>query len=281
MRPNDDLIVSSVEPTGLNRKKVWMQKGKNLFDYASATYLLAYCNATTLVITTSTSTNNHRTSYIKCKPNTTYTIKKQVGKSFRVSTTTNTPSEGVSINQTQVNHTTTEQTITTGENDNYLVFTCFSTENGDTGNYLDMYKTVVIEEGTEIIQPKTYVKNGNNVYEEFANGVVSGSNSNGDYIKFADGTMICRHRQLFSEVEINISGNTMPYTSASLSFDNFPAEFASVPSVNISIDGSVSGVIINNSPSTTVKPYSFNVGRYNSLGERDFFASYIAIGRWK
>ena len=32
MRPSDSLIVSSVEPTGTNRKKVWMQKGKNLFD---------------------------------------------------------------------------------------------------------------------------------------------------------------------------------------------------------------------------------------------------------
>lgn len=30
MRPSDDLIVSSVEPTGVNRKKVWMQEFPNL-----------------------------------------------------------------------------------------------------------------------------------------------------------------------------------------------------------------------------------------------------------
>ena len=32
MIPNSSLIVSSTEPTGKNRKKVWIQKGKNLVN---------------------------------------------------------------------------------------------------------------------------------------------------------------------------------------------------------------------------------------------------------
>ena len=161
------VIVSAVEPTGANREKVWLQKGENLFNYETANYLLAYSNITTMKITASSSSDNHRSSYIKCKPNTTYTIKKKAGHSFRVSTTTNVPAIGVTINNSKVNHAGTTITITTGENDNYIFFTCFSTVNGDTGDYIDMYKTVIIEEGTNIISDKMYVLNDNNVYEEF------------------------------------------------------------------------------------------------------------------
>ena len=32
MRPSEGLIVSAVEPSGANRKKVWLQKGKNKFN---------------------------------------------------------------------------------------------------------------------------------------------------------------------------------------------------------------------------------------------------------
>ena len=40
MIPKDYLIVSSTEPTGEDRKKVWMQKGRNLFNKDKA--LLGY-----------------------------------------------------------------------------------------------------------------------------------------------------------------------------------------------------------------------------------------------
>lgn len=161
------VIVSAVEPTGANREKIWLQKGENLFNYETSNYLLAYSQITEMKIVASTSSDNHRSSYIKCKPNTTYTIKKKAGHSFRVSTTTNVPAIGVTLNKTMADHTATTITITTGENDNYIFFTCYSSVNGDTGNYIDMYKTVIIEEGTNIISDKMYVLNDNNVYEEF------------------------------------------------------------------------------------------------------------------
>ena len=68
MKPSDDLIVSSTEPTGNNRKKVWMQKGRNLFDKnkAALQYYIAdtgivYSNGYYLI-----------TDYIEVTPNTDY-----------------------------------------------------------------------------------------------------------------------------------------------------------------------------------------------------------------
>lgn len=159
--------ISSTQP--INQNGLWIQKGKNLFNYETATYLLAYSSSTVLAIVASSTDTNHQSSYITCKPNTTYTIEKMVGHSFRVSTTTNVPSVGVAINQTIANHTGSTITITTGENDNYIFFTCFSAYDGDTGEYIDMYKTVKIEEGTSITSNKIYTKNDNGVYEEFLN----------------------------------------------------------------------------------------------------------------
>lgn len=172
LKERENVIVSATEPTGANREKIWVQKGKNLFNYETANYLLAYSNIQEMKIVASTSSDNHRSSYIKCKPNTTYTIKKKAGHSFRVSTTTNIPAIGETINNSIADHTGTTITITTGENDNYIFFTCYASISGDTGDYIDMYKTVMIEEGTTAtyepyVEPKMYVLNDNNVYEEF------------------------------------------------------------------------------------------------------------------
>lgn len=161
------VIVSATEPREDNRRKIWLQKGRRLFNYKTANYLLAYSNITAMQITISLSSDNHRSSYVKCKPNTTYTIEKKAGHSFRVSTTTDEPAAGVTINKSVANHEGSTINITTGENDNYIFFTCFSSVNGDTGDYLDMYKTVKVEEGKSITPNKIYILNDDNEYEEF------------------------------------------------------------------------------------------------------------------
>ena len=160
------VVVSATEPTGDNREKVWIQKGKNLLDKNNV-LVMEYFYINTTDMTYAVSDEKVHLIVFKCKQNQTYTISKQAGNYFRIATSTNAPSQGTKINQTLANHTATKQTITTGLNDNYI------------GIYIGeddlttMVNSLQIEYGTETtkyeeyIEPKIYVLNDNDVYEEF------------------------------------------------------------------------------------------------------------------
>ena len=69
-----------------------------------------------------------------------------------------------------------------------------------------------------------------NNYKAF--GIIeSGSNSNGSWIKYSDGTMICHGYSQFSGVNINTSWGSLYETANSLSLGNLPQEFISRPNV--------------------------------------------------
>lgn len=127
--------------------------GKNLFDYTTATYIDGYIDTSTQKIATA---NNSKVTYITVQPNTTYTISKKAGKSFRIATTTQTPALNVTYNQTQANHTGTSITITTGANDNYIAIFFWATSNGDTGTYTDMAQTIQVEKGASASNYEPY-----------------------------------------------------------------------------------------------------------------------------
>lgn len=105
----------------------------------------------------------------------------------------------------------------------------------------------------------------------------SGSNENGNYIKFSDGTMIC-----WASIAKTFTTSQHPnvyYTSLSDGFPTFvyPQEFISKPILNVSVEG-VSWCSIYSSSNT-----QFNIVVY-SVAERTSFSSifnYIAIGKWK
>lgn len=115
----------------------------------------------------------------------------------------------------------------------------------------------------------------------------SGSNANGSYIKFSDGTMICKGKKKFIDVAITaVWGNF--YTSGDniLVFDDFAQDFSEIPIVTVapvSYDGSGGNffVITNLSKSVSKKNAGgFQVGRGTS-GTHTVILSYIAIGKWK
>lgn len=72
---------------------------------------------------------------VQVDPNTTYTISKKAGHSFRIATTAGYPNNNTQYLTTQANHTASSMTITTGSTANYLVIFFYSTSNGDTGGY--------------------------------------------------------------------------------------------------------------------------------------------------
>ena len=64
--------------------------------------------------------------------------------------------------------------------------------------------------------------------------VESGSNENGNWIKYADGTMICTATKVFKKIDINNSWGSL-YETAELTLGNFPQQCISTPTVINSI----------------------------------------------
>lgn len=115
-------------------------------------------------------------------------------------------------------------------------------------------------------------------------GVVeSGSNSNGRYIKYSDGTMIC-HKRVTGTVNISTTwGNG--YTSGadnSISLGNFPAKFITRPTVNVTLErGSSNCWLISNINVGTQTAGIVSLARFTSATNVAYTLNVIAIGRWK
>jgi len=96
-------------------------------------------------------------------------------------------------------------------------------------------------------------------------GIESGSNDNGNWTKFPDGTLICTNR----EAKV---GNPLGW--------NFPKAFIDIPTLSGAVEAPGDDRTINfSTPSkTAVSYYRFLNGAANSNGA---MTNMIAIGRWK
>lgn len=105
----------------------------------------------------------------------------------------------------------------------------------------------------------------------------SGSNANGNYIKFADGTMICTKRVEYSGA-INTATGAL-YESANINLGDFPQTFYAIPYVTLStsIYGFCSGARSTSLGSVGLA----NILRTTSLSSTTGYIDVIAIGRWK
>lgn len=156
---NSGTIVSATEPTGENRKKVWIQKGKNLFNGLLESGILD--NITGLEVAHSDGIRNR--GYIKVEPNTAYTISNNnnyaqylyeydENRNF-IQYTANTESVFTFTTTSTTRYLRFRTKISTVEND---LTTLFQVEPGPTATEIEKY-----------IEPTIYVKNDNDVYEEF------------------------------------------------------------------------------------------------------------------
>ena len=128
--------------------------GKNLFDKDNAPSINAYVDTSTNKIAYQ---NTSIATYLEIQPNTTYTISKKVGQTFRVATTTDTPAYNVSILSTTANHTGASITITTEANAHYLFIHYFNT--GNTGTQQEFLNTIMVEENTQATDYEQYKSN--------------------------------------------------------------------------------------------------------------------------
>lgn len=108
----------------------------------------------------------------------------------------------------------------------------------------------------------------------------SGSNNDGSYVQFNDGTMICYGIHDLGYVAMTSAFGAM-YEKANVSLGNFPKKFAEIPAVHVTTIGGCAVLEYLNSNDLTT----------TSLGVTDFMRptastqhikiAFIAIGRWK
>ena len=256
----NNVVISPTEPT--TGEEVWIQKGKNLVSKVIEGYTLdgnggmvAYNGAFV-------------TEFIEVQPNTSY-----ISSGF-----INTYKEWYDENFSKISDTTVNPAVSP-TNAKYLRM------NG-TGTYtnLQLEQGSVATSYEPYINKKIHTKNDNGVYEEFYedNGIVeSGSNENGNYIKYVDGTMICYGKKTF-QVDINTTTGAL-YSGTIDNALTFPQKFVGLPgyvSVNSTHNEDyyfcfVQGVVHNSSGITTIsllKPIAVST---------QIPLTYLAIGRWK
>lgn len=99
---------------------------------------------------------NSRLVFIKCKPNTTYTVSKTAGARFRVATTVDVPADGVVCSQIISDNTASSITITTDATAEYLCAYVYNTT-VDSGTDTEMIASVQIEEGSSASPYRQYI----------------------------------------------------------------------------------------------------------------------------
>jgi hypothetical protein len=117
----------------------------------------------------------------------------------------------------------------------------------------------------------------------FTAGLTYGSNSNGSYIRFADGTQVCWAKQSTSQwnavPEMSVvRGNVTVYYRDLIGI-TFPAAFSSEPS--IITGGDIYAGQMKSIMAWTPSASSFNLGANYQISGNPIFSYYIAIGRWK
>ena len=160
MIPNDSLIVSSTEPTGKNRKKVWIQNGKNLLNKDTL------INAALNEVNGKLEQNNTRvaseflflkagTYTISCNLSRFAYVKYNLDKTFNSFISWNTLPNQIVLNS-----------------DCYIRIEFIGDENGSINISKSDIETLQLEGGSNLttyepyIEPKIYIKNNNDVYEK-------------------------------------------------------------------------------------------------------------------
>ena len=120
--------------------------------------------------------------------------------------------------------------------------------------------------------------------ENAINGVVeSGSNSNGYYVKFDDGTMI-QCGEATKTIATNAALTSGGYRSSGFTFD-FPIDFyeppKSVVANSVSINLDANGVLITSSSTTKSRFQAVWWSINSNSTSRDGVIMWQAIGRWK
>ena len=123
--------------------------------------------------------------------------------------------------------------------------------------------------------------NNNMNIKEYVDGVVeSGSNTNGTYIKYADGTMICT-KQIVTETRISRAFGNLYETTSTTQFGNYAVPFIATPIVFGYCVGRTA--ILEGIQGTTETNWGGTwLMRPNAdTADQTYTINLLAIGKWK
>lgn len=236
-------------------------KCRNLLNINEMPYQNWYCSATVNgdTLTTSSQDGNWVAYLVDVKPNTYYT--------FSVSE---------KVGRVNIYDATVEEMIDgTGYDNNSVTF--------NTGSYEQI--TVIFYGGSTYVKPQ--LEEGSTATEHTPNktfGIESGSNSNGSWIKFDDGTMICRGKITISGA-VETAWGSLYYLEDKVA-RYYPQSFISPPEIQTSIDnttpgGFIIGMIGYERQVTNDYFKGVTIIRPTTRANDDYKVNYMAIGRWK
>lgn len=107
--------------------------------------------------------------------------------------------------------------------------------------------------------------------------VETGSNANGNYIKYANGTMIC-YNNISQTVNITSSYEGEYYVGTGTI--NYPVSFVAVPTVTVTLAQN-SALLRFNFTSLYADRFNGYISKLQSKSNVNVIIQYIAIGRWK
>lgn len=279
IQTNVENVFNGIEPMG--NVVVDSIRSKNMFDKNSMVYTR---NGYLPFDTSNTRLANFggvgpATLVIKLEAGKTYTMSKIAGARFRAGFT-NTPTPPLDtdnvITRIPNNDTGTSMTFTVPSGNVYFVCNFFSQDQTVDANigYENMLNTIQIEEGTTATSYSPYQ----------GLGYVSGSNANGNYIKYDDGTLICWNRIVVSSVAITSAEGSLYKSDNITPFPDYPIPFVNDPSLSmesISDDNTKWFWIVKSVGDSIARIRGIRLFSATSTTLVNAKLSYIAIGRWK
>ena len=131
-------------------------KTANLFDKNNAKLFNGYVNAGKLNAYNS-NVKTTATFVIECKPNTTYTVSRQIiGKRFAVGTSSKEPGADIEMTNSKNDFNNSSITITSGENDIYLYVWFYNSSYDTEYTYQQLMDEIQVEEGSNFTQYEPY-----------------------------------------------------------------------------------------------------------------------------
>lgn len=151
-----------------------------------------------------------------------------------------------------------------------------------TAGNMNEIKQVVNEQSTNIGTLNNLITpNKDNLVGAINSVVESGSNTNGNYVKYADGTMICT-KKIVTQQQINVAFGNLYETSNTVNFGNYAMPFISVPDTILATSLGRSCLLegIQDYSNTSFgRTWLMRPSADASVNE--YIISLLAIGKWK
>lgn len=129
-------------------------------------------------------------------------------------------------------------------------------------------------------QMEDNIENAIDDVQTYAESIVeSGTNVNGKYIKFKDGTMICTKKVTFNSVSVNQSVGSL-YQSSALNLGNFAEAFDETPIINCTLGGGYSGWLTKIQNTTASSIGSVEIFRATSSTNLSYIVNVVAYGTY-